>query len=306
MLLSSDKKYIKVPFKDENELEQVIVLNYEFVFGPSSFYLSKSLIKTSDGVGTVPDGFAIDIGRRLWYIVEAELLQHGVHEHISPQIIKQVLASSQDDAKRKIEDSAVQQYTNDKTTKDKFIDEHIKEVDVRKILREILQKPPIVGLPIDEVNNDIKQWAITFKNEIKIWIIKKFAELGNPDNIIYELPEEFRPQIDTEITDKELAIRQYDIAISDLIKGGLLNPSDKLSMEYKPRNGTKKKYIADILPDGSLSLLGQVFSSPSFAALAGIQDAGSERKTVNGWTSWKTEEGKSLFDLREIFMDSQI
>jgi hypothetical protein len=73
-------------------------------------------------------------------------------------------------------------------------------------------------------------------------------------------------------------------------------------MEYKPRKGSKKKYEAEILEDGSLKVLDQVYSSPSYGALAGINDAGSERKTVNGWTSWKTKSGETLADIREKFL----
>jgi hypothetical protein len=70
-------------------------------------------------------------------------------------------------------------------------------------------------------------------------------------------------------------------------------------MTYKPRNGSQKKYVSIIKSDGSLILFDQVFSSPSYAALACIQDSGSERKTVNGWTSWKTEIGAMISELRE-------
>ena len=73
-------------------------------------------------------------------------------------------------------------------------------------------------------------------------------------------------------------------------------------MEYKPRQGNKKKYEAELLDDGSLKVLDQVYSSPSYAALAGIQDAGSERKTVNGWISWKIETGETIAELRERFL----
>jgi len=51
-----------------------------------------------------------------------------------------------------------------------------------------------------------------------------------------------------------------------------------------------------------INVLNQNFNSPSYAALAGIQDAGSERKTVNGWTSWKNEQGRTLVDLREKYL----
>jgi len=312
VLLFGDKKYIKSPFENENELEQVIASNYEYLFGPSSFYLPKSKISTLDGKGTIPDGFVIDIDQRVWYIVEAELISHGVYEHIVPQITKQFVASSNPKTKQKIEDLAAIQYTNDETTKEKFNDALIDEIDVRKVLGEILQTAPIVGMPIDEVNNDLREWASTFKTGMKIWIVSKFVELGNPTNIVFEFPEEFKPQIDTKETEEEpqenvlSGTMRYEISILDLIKSEILHPSDKLFMNYKPRNGITKKYEAIILPDGALSFLDQIFSSPSNAAIAGIQDAGSERKTVNGWTSWKTADGKTLFELRETFIYRQL
>lgn len=74
-------------------------------------------------------------------------------------------------------------------------------------------------------------------------------------------------------------------------------------MVYKPRNGQQKKYEAKVLKDGTLELLGQNFNNPTYAAFVGIQNAGSDRKTVNGWTSWKTNTGKTLADLREQFLN---
>ena len=53
------------------------------------------------------------------------------------------------------------------------------------------------------------------------------------------------------------------------------------------------------MDDGSLQVLGRSFSSPSYAAVFGIQDAGSSRSTVNGWIAWKLENGATLADLRD-------
>jgi len=73
-------------------------------------------------------------------------------------------------------------------------------------------------------------------------------------------------------------------------------------MNYKPRGGNQKKYKAFITEDGSMIVLDKKFKSPSYAALLGIQDAGSDRKTVNGWTSWKNRNGKLLADLRSEYL----
>ena len=73
-------------------------------------------------------------------------------------------------------------------------------------------------------------------------------------------------------------------------------------MPYKPRNGDQKSYEAIVMDNGSLQVLGRSFSSPSYAALFGIQDAGSSRSTVNGWIAWKLENRSSLADIRDSLL----
>ncbi len=306
MLILNDRKFIKSPFDNEAELERVIIDNYEHIFGPSSIYLPKKKIKTGDGVGTIPDGFAIDLSSHKWYLVEAELLHHTVWNHIAPQVSKQVIASLQPYSRKIIQDLAVEAYSSDETTKEKFQELGIEELNVRKVIQDILEKEPVIGVPIDSISSDLKEWARTLKYNVKLWVISKFIEFKNPSNIIYEFPEEFKPEIDTEkeegIDESSQDVTRYDVSISDLIEKGFISENEQLFMDYKPRNGEQKRYTALIHDDGSLELLGQKFSSPSYAALAGIQDAGSDRQTVNGWTSWKTEDGKLIADLREEYL----
>jgi len=310
MLIFKDTKFIKSPFDSEAELEQVIVDNYEYLFGPTSFYLPKAKIKTADGVGTIPDGFAIDIGQKKWYLVEAELMHHSVWNHIAPQVTKQILASQQAITKRTLIDLAVQQYQTDNYTKEKFEDLNIQAINVRQVVGDILETDPIIGVPIDGVTNDLRDWARTLKYKVKLWVVSKFVEFNKPTNIVFEFPEEFKPELDTEEESKpqkpNTEIAQYDVELTDLVTAKLLTVGEQLSMQYKPRNGQGKKYGAIVLEDGSLELLGQQFSSPSYAALAGIQDAGSDRKTVNGWTSWKNAQNRTLADLREQLLNTTV
>lgn len=308
MLIFKDTKFIKSPFDSEAELEQVIADNYEYLFGPDSFYLPKTLIRTADGAGTIPDGFAIDLGERKWYIVEAELGHHDVWNHIAKQVSKQIVASLQLTTKQKLEDISADMYEKDEYTKEKFSNLGIKSVDVRKVVRDILQDDPIIGIPIDNIPNDLKDWARQQRHKVKLWIVSKFVELNNKTNIVFEFPEEFKPALDTEEEDKpqkpNTQLTQYDVDLVDLIDANFLSIGDTLTMTYKPKGGQTKRFEATILEDGSLQLLDQQFSSPSNAALAGIQAAGSDRKTVNGWTSWKNSDNKTLADLREQLLNT--
>ena len=309
MLISGNIKFIKARFQNEAELERVVIDNYEYIFGPNSFYLPKAKIKTADGGGTIPDGFAIDIDQRKWYLVEAELMHHSVWNHIAPQVIKQILASQQPMTKRILIDLSVEQYRMDQTTREKFQELNIPEINVRQVIGDILDSEPIIGIPIDGITNDLKEWARTLKYKVKLWIVNKFVDFENPDNIIFEFPEEFTPELDTEEEEinegpgKEYRNRENSsrIEIYDLMTAGLMKAGDTLTMAYGPRNGQKKQYSATITEDGSLSVLGRVFSSTSYAAVACINDSGSKRNTENGWRVWRTAEGKAIIEIRDEY-----
>jgi hypothetical protein len=304
MLILQNRKFIQASFSSEAELEGVVIDNAEAIFGPSSIYFSKMLFRTGDGAGTIPDGFVIDPSTRQWFVVEAELAKHGVWTHIAPQVAKQIIAASQPISKQLLTELAVEKLREDDSLREKFTELGIADIDIRGVLAEILDKKPIIGMPIDDVSRDLREWATTLKNEVKLWIVKKYIEFGNPENVLYEIPEEYRPVLDTQDeTTTPATLARYDVQISDLIEAGYLEVGERLAMTYGPKNGEKKTYTALIQEDGSLEILGNKFDSPSYAALYGIQEAGSDRKTVNGWTSWKTNTGSTIADLREKYLE---
>lgn len=307
MIILEDRKLIEAKFADEQEVEDLIIANSEHFFGPSSIFVSKKKVKTKDGFGTIPDGFAVDLSTRIWYIVEAELSHHNVWTHIAPQVTKQLLAAGRPETRQLLTEILVEMVTEDSSTKEKFDDESIKEIDIRKALGEIFEKPPIIGMPIDAVTNDLRDWAATLKNDVKLWIVRKYVQFGNPGIVAYDIPEEYRPVFDT--TDRESqpksGIKTYDISITDLMEEGFLSAGTELTISYKPRGGKQQTFAAKLESDGSLTVLDQNFPSPSYAAIFCIQKAGSDRTTVNGWTSWKTREGKFLSQLRSDYLEKK-
>ena len=84
------KTYSKIEFNTEEEVENVIINNFKLLFGDYSILLPKSMISTSGGKGTIPDGIIIDFDSKQWYIMEVERGIHGTWEHIAPQINKQI------------------------------------------------------------------------------------------------------------------------------------------------------------------------------------------------------------------------
>ena len=308
MLISSNARFVQAPFESEAELENVVVQNYEYIFGPSSIYLPKGKISTPDGAATIPDGFAFDVANKQWFIVEAELAKHSVWTHIAPQVAKQITAALKPESKRYLIERIIALFRDDEAIRRKFEEEDIEQIDIRKVLDEILATQPLLGMPIDAVSADLREWASTsVKLETKLWIVRKHIDLENPENVIYELPEEYRPAFDSH-EEEEVAnaggIKFYDVTVQDLLQSGILKVGSKLLMAYKRKhtNDDRKTYEAVVQDDGSLRADNQSFSSPSYAAIYFINKAGSPRQTVNGWTAWRTESGKILAELREQFL----
>lgn len=300
MIILKEKKFISANFANEREIEKVVEANAEYIFGPDSIYLPKMLIKSPDGIGTIPDGFAIDLASRQWYIVEAELSSHSVWNHIAPQVAKQIIAASQPATRAVLIELVVNLIKTDDELAEKIDELKIEAIDIRQVLTEIFEKKPIVGLPIDAVSLDLKEWAQTLKVEVKLWIVRKLVDFDDSTNILYEIPDEFKPVFDTTQPDESDNVNQYfsDITIVDLIENGFLKSNDKLTFTYKPRGGTATNFNAEISSDGTFLVQGKEFSSPSYAAAFCMQQAGSQRKTINGWSYWKDANGVTLAQLR--------
>jgi len=166
MIIAGSKKFISAAFASEEELELIVQANAEYIFGPDSLYLPKSLIRTSDGFGTIPDGFVVDLASRSWFIIEAELAVHSVWNHIAPQIAKQIIAASQPARRRMLTELVINRVKESAAFKERFEELCISEIDIRRVLSEIFEGKPIVGIPIDHVGGDLRDWSICVRAQI--------------------------------------------------------------------------------------------------------------------------------------------
>lgn len=63
--------------RNEAELENMVKEHSKLIFGNASLYFDiKETITTKTDVGSKPDGYAISIADKRWYIVEVELASH--------------------------------------------------------------------------------------------------------------------------------------------------------------------------------------------------------------------------------------
>ena len=193
LLITKDGLFKKSEFSNERELEKVVMDYYKLLFGEYSIYIPQEMITTSSGYGTVPDAIVLNFEKNgAWYIVEVELANHGVWRHIVPQITKQIVAMENPETRKRLIEVFFGKIKKSDELKEKFKEQGINEVDIRKVLEEIIAKPPILVIPIDKVSADLKYWAQVIKNEVTVLEIEKYVN-EKTGEIIYRIPEPITP-----------------------------------------------------------------------------------------------------------------
>jgi hypothetical protein len=87
-----DKKFLKLEFAKEADLESLVFANATQIFGDKTILItSKKMIESSSLGKAIPDAFLFDfsdIEAPQFYLVEVELATHSFYSHIFPQITK--------------------------------------------------------------------------------------------------------------------------------------------------------------------------------------------------------------------------
>jgi hypothetical protein len=300
MLIGINSQYLKIAFDNEAEIEKVVTENAELLFGRYAIVLPKKKLTTIGGKGTIPDAIVVDLAIKAWYIVEMERAVHGTWEHIAPQVSKQLTAVLKPETLELILSMALAHLNSNQPIKDVIVDElQISEINIHGTINSILKKPPIVAIPIDDIPLDLTEWASTLKHDVRIWRIEKYSRIGGKADVLYSFPDDHLPDVKFVADGSGFGVPQTNQSggqlLSKVIKAGLLKVGEVLTMEYGPKGKSKQKFTAVVRDDG-LEVEGKVYS-PSYAAVACMQKAGSTSKTANGWITWKNAQGKLISDL---------
>jgi hypothetical protein len=302
MLVSDNERFVRADFENEAEIERVVQQFASHLFGDNSIYLPQARISTHGGVGTIPDAVVIDVASEEWYVVEAERGVHGTWQHIAPQVSKQLAAVRTEATKERILDLALRQVKEKGEVRQMLAELGIEDIAIHQRLLEILRKEPTIAIPIDFVPKDLTEWIVTLRNRAKIWIIEKYVSVDDPTQVLYSIPDESLPTISTrsDRTGSVTTVTRGSSPWQDLWGSGAVHDGMTLMMTYGPRGQDKRTYQG-LARENGIEVDGEIFA-PSYAAVHCIQKAGSDRKTANGWTVWRTEGGELLNDLYERVM----
>ena len=297
MLINETDQFIRTPFTNEAEIENVVQRYADQLFGSSIIYLPQTRISTLGGRNTVPDAVVIDVEGMEWYIVEAERAIHGTWEHIAPQVSRQLAAVNSPETRELILQLALAVVRDDEAIRRTFRESGVGDLEIHGTLQGVLRKQPTIAIPIDGIPKDLKEWVNTLRNTAKIWVIEKYVSVANPSYVLYSLPDETLPTISTVASDNGSGTRVRTTPsqpFQELLDAYPNLEGQTVLLEYGPRGMERKTYRGTIRSEG-IDVGGTVFS-PSYAAVECMRQAGSSRTTANGWTMWKTQDGRYLND----------
>ena len=164
-------------YKDEPELEKMVVEHCKEIFGENALYFDKQTLETGAGIRARTDGFVISLDLNKWYILEVELSRHSLYEHIVPQITKFHTAYKSPDTQRKISRAFDDAIKNDPTKRLMFELKGI-EKELYRFLSDLVESKPVIVIPIDYATGETKDVCEGLPFESKIIEFKTFVREG--------------------------------------------------------------------------------------------------------------------------------
>jgi negative regulator of replication initiation len=164
VLLKDGVRYLAHEYAEEAELEEVFAEHAREIFGSGALLFRKRRIRSRAGLGTIPDAFVIDIDHGRWFVVEVELAEHQVYQHIVTQISKfrSAIANSRGSLVSAFYDEVKEQADLEA----QFMRRDITEI--YKKLSDIVSAEPNVIIVIDRPSDEARQalGALQFDTEI--------------------------------------------------------------------------------------------------------------------------------------------
>lgn len=107
-----------------------------------------------------------------------ELASHKVWDHIAPQVQKHMVAAMNQEMKRKIRRIVLKKIEASEGFRKKLADKGIPEIRINQAIEEILDKDPVIVIPIDKKPADLDEWAKDLKRDVVTMVIEKYVEVG--------------------------------------------------------------------------------------------------------------------------------
>lgn len=193
-LLINKRVFKLTKFGSEEEIERVVVNNYQLIFGEKTVYFDiKKRVKSKGGnILSIPDGYLISFAEQMpkLYIIENEISSHDVYKHIGIQLWKFISSFKEGQL-------TVKKFLAQEIEASKSINEKIKKLITetsfpnKSELLDFIIFEQSYGfiVVIDEKTDDLDLVLNQLANVPEVIELKKYIAEDNPKEIVYRFSE---------------------------------------------------------------------------------------------------------------------
>lgn len=175
-ILTNDGKYEPYEYKNEDELEKIVIEHAKEIFGENCLFFPKKLIQNKFNTKTIPDGFLVDVKNKKFYIVEVERNEHDFYGHIHPQISKFRSSFKEEKTKREITEFIYAELNDENKEK---IKNFAKNNDSYKFLHDIVFDSYGIIIVIDHKDEQIEEELKDSFDNVKIIELKTYKKINS-------------------------------------------------------------------------------------------------------------------------------
>ena len=176
-IINGERYNLWIPDKEE-KLEEIVKEHAREIFGEDSEYFEiKTKIESLTGVGSIPDGYLIKFDEPSWSIVEVELSEHDLDDHIGKQVLRFVRGIKNLESRRKIVNKIYEETINDSARNNRF-KETIGCMEIHQFLSELFSKDPSLLIVIEKKTDELREMCDVLPLETITLEFKTFIKEG--------------------------------------------------------------------------------------------------------------------------------
>jgi len=172
-------RYTLHRIESENELQQIIKEHYTELFGQDSIFFDfEPKLRSDAGIGSKPDGYALILSPKpRWVVIEAELADHPLYEHIIPQISKFVKALENPRNRKSVVEAIYDEVSRDPFKKALLVKRGLGH-EIYKFLNDIISTKPRIAIVIDRRTTELDEVLSILPLEPEITELRTFEREG--------------------------------------------------------------------------------------------------------------------------------
>ena len=278
LLIVDGVEYLEHKPESEQELELHVQQHAMRIFDERTIYLPvKTKLKTPSGIGSIPDAYALKLDPPNWSIIEVELSNHPLFEHIVPQLNKFTQGLKEPQSRRHLVDTFY-----DAIKDDPFLETEVKQQigsgEIHRTLTNLIDQPPSLIVIIDKKTRELEEACDSIplqdKKVIEFKIYKR-KDSGLKTAFLFD------------------TIKTHKVRPPTTPEPGPISP------EWLPIffNYKRQRYDATWINRNKIIYQGKEYNSPSALSR---EITGTAR---NGWRDWKFKDSegstRSIEELRK-------